>query len=419
MFVDSAATVSWSNWLDNEVFDTHVAKPATEADVAAVIHDARANGQRVRVVGTGHSSTPLLRTAGPAGPGVLLSLDNMRGVLGTDPDRGRARVYAGTKIRELGEPLWEGGVSLTNQGEIDRQAIAGAVATGTHGTGLGLGSVSSGLRSARLINGRGEVVQIDESTPDWLMAAQVSMGMLGVMTEIELAVSPAYSLTEWIGHVPFEVIAPKFLSLAETKRNFSILWLPSHQTGIDWELAPEDGSDATDVCFVKMYAADGDVDPGPIAEYGSERRRDRAYRIYPDAWEPLFYEMEYMFSVEAGLQCLPKLRNMIRAQFPNSNMPVELRFTAADEGLLSQNYGRASAVLSVTGDANRYDEIFFDACEALFLQYHGRPHWGKLHKTTPELVRKQFPGHERFCKIRREFDPDGTFLNEYLHPLFA
>lgn len=407
------ARTTWSNWLDNEVFDTHLATPRSEQEVIDLVRLARAESQCLRVVGTGHSSSPLLRT-----DGILLSLDGMRGVVSTDAHRGRAVVRAGTKIRELGDPLWAGGLSLTNQGEIDRQAIAGAIATGTHGTGLGLRNISSALQRARIVTGTGEVVEIDESTPDELRAAQVAIGMLGVMTEIELAVSPAYELTEWIGFAPYEEIQPHLLDLARSHRNFSILWLPTHRTAINWQMLPPGGRDGADMCFIKVYD-EGEVDAGPIADFGAVQSRDRSYRIYPDDWEPLFYEMEYMLPLDDGLACLPHLRELIRRDYPGSDMPVEVRFVAADDAYLSQNNGRASTVLSVSSEVGKPIGDFFDRCEELFVRHGGRPHWGKIHTTTAAQVREQFPDYERFCRIRRAFDPDGVFLNGYLEPLFA
>lgn len=416
---ESAATrkVRWSNWLRNEVFEAQVSIPTSELEVVEIVRRARAQSEEVRVVGSGHSSTPLHRTNG-----VVLSLDNLRGVVSCDLARSRAVIRAGTKIRELGAPLWSGGLSLTNQGEIDRQAIAGAIGTGTHGTGLGLRSMSASLRSARIVTGTGEVVMVDESTPDELHAAQVAMGMLGPMTEIEVQASPAYELTEWLGFIPFEEVLPHCLSLANSHRNFGILWLPTHQTAMDYDLVPPDGhpnmTDAADVCFTKIYDI-GNVDAGPVAEYGSVRRVAPAHVIYPDHFEPEFWEMEYMLPVEAGLECLQHLRQVFLQDYPDKHTPIQVRFVAEDEAFLSQNNGRPSTVVSVSTSPGKPVPGFFRRCDEILTRYGGRPHWGKLHRTSPERLKAQFPDYDRFREIRRRFDPDGIFLNEYLAPLFT
>ena len=196
------------------------------------------------------------------------------------------------------------------------------------------------------------------------------------------------------------------------------MWLPTHQTAVNFDIAPSEPSDVTDHCFVKMYDLE-DPDAGPIAPYGEVRRVGRSYHIYPDAWEPLFYEMEYMMPIESGLACLAKLRRMIQQDFPDSDMPVELRFVAADDGFLSQNYGHDTVVLSVTTEPGKPLRDFFPRCHALFTEHEGRPHWGKIHETSVELLRAQFPKYDRFREVRRQFDPEGVFLNEYLKPLFG
>ena len=409
--------VRWTNWLRNEVVDARIAMPRTEAEVVAVVHEARQRAEQLRVVGSGHSTSPLHRS-----DGVVLSLDNIRGVISGDSARSRAVVHAGTKIRELGKPLWDRGLSLTNQGEIDRQAIAGAIGTGTHGTGLALRSLSASVRAARVVTGTGEIVEIDESTPDELHAVQVAMGMLGVMTEIELQVSPAYELNEWLGFVPFDEVLPHCLELAKSHRNFSILWLPTHQTAMDYDLVPPDGhprmADATDVCFTKIYDI-GEVDAGPVAEYGGLRRVAPAYVVYPDHYEPEFYEMEYMLPLDSGLECLQELREIFVRDYPTAHTPVQLRFVDQDKAFLSQNNGRPSAVISVSTTPRNPVEGFFERCDEILTRYGGRPHWGKLHRTSPERLAAQFPDYERFKEVRRRFDPEGMFLNEYLAPLFA
>ena len=406
---------TWSNWLDNESFSARVVTPRTEKEVIELVTLARDRSEQVRVVGTGHSSSPLHRTNG-----FLMSLDAMRGVISVDQQRLRAEVHAGTKIHELGDPLWELGLSLTNQGEIDRQSILGAISTGTHGTGLGLRNISSALQRARIVTGTGQVIEVDESMPDYLAAARVCLGMLGVITVAELSVSPAYEISEWIGFAPFDGVFPHSLALAEAHRNFSIMWFPTRQAAVDFDIVPPDGASDSDLCFIKMYeVGDVEVDAGPIAGYGSLRRRDRAYRVYPDPSWPLFCELEYMLPLDAGLECYPKVREIILSEYPSLHMPVQLRFVAADDIFLSQHYGRPSAVISVTTDPDHPIPGFFERFDELFTQHGGRPHWGKLHFTSVERLRAQVPEDERFCEVRREFDPDGVFLNEYLTPLFA
>src|SRR5690606_25335852 len=112
----------------------------------------------VRVAGTGHSFTPIVPTGG-----LMLDLTQLSGVTTTDPQRLRATALSGTTVGKLGEPLWNAGLSLSNQGDIDKQVIAGALSTATHGSGIELPNMSAAMRRVRLVNGHGEVVEIGRS----------------------------------------------------------------------------------------------------------------------------------------------------------------------------------------------------------------------------------------------------------------
>jgi FAD/FMN-containing dehydrogenase len=402
----------WRNWHGNDRFDVRLAAPRDEREVVDLVRAARDRRTGIRLVGAAHSSSPIFQTAG-----ILVSLEALTGITGCTPDERRVSLLAGTRIHDLGDPLWHQGLALTNQGDIDSQTVAGAIATGTHGSGLGLQSMSAALRRARLVAGTGEVIEVDESRPELLHAAQVSIGMLGVMIELELAVSEAYELAEWIGHVPLPRLQPQILQLARAHRHFSFFWLNSHRAAATFGLEPPDGQTATDQCYVKLYDVDR-VDPGEIGEYGAVRRVDRSYRIYPGSWPPGYVEMEYMMPLDSGLDAFGEIRRMVLSDFPDHGIPTEVRFVAADDGMLSQNQGRRSIVVSVSGELGTDYSRFLDRCEAIFVRHNGRPHWGKFHRISRERVGEIFPAYDRFRELRNELDPSGIFLNPYLSRLF-
>ncbi len=184
----------WTNWGGNQACTpAFTVRPKNEQEVLDVVRFAIREGLPVRAVGAGHSFTPIVQTGG-----VLIDTELLTGVTGTDTTKNRARVLGGTRISDMGAPLWDAGLSLSNQGDIDKQSISGAIATATHGSGINLGSFSSRLRWARIINGHGEVVEVDENDLNTLRAAQVAIGTLGIMTEVELEVSPRYHIKEEI-----------------------------------------------------------------------------------------------------------------------------------------------------------------------------------------------------------------------------
>src|SRR3712207_3768337 len=163
----------WTNWSGRVRCEPQALEtPASETELISLIDKANAANLTLRVAGTGHSFTPLC-----ASEGILISLDGLQGLVSADPARLEATIWAGTKIWQMGEPLHKAGLAMPNMGDIDRQSIAGAISTGTHGTGRGLGSISTQVVGLRLLTARGEVIDCSaESEPELFKAAQVSLG---------------------------------------------------------------------------------------------------------------------------------------------------------------------------------------------------------------------------------------------------
>lgn len=401
----------WTNWAGNQSCAAGVARPASEEDVVEHVRRALADGTGIRAAGAGHSFTPVVSTSG-----TVLATDGLKGLTHIDPARRRVTALPGTTVGEFGAPLWEAGLALANQGDIDTQAIAGAIATGTHGSGTALPSFSATLRGCRLVDGRGEVTEIDETRPDLLRAAQVAVGMLGVMTSLELEVVPAYRLAERIEHWPFVDVLARWDELFAGHRHFSFFWLPSERSAALYGLATPAGEAMTDTCYVKRYDEAGDERPD---DHAPGRRVGRSYRIYPADFEPNFHELEYFVPLERGREAVEAMRELMLADQPAAVFPLEVRTVAADDAYLSSNQGRATTVISVSGRPGTDYWPYLRSVDRLLGGFGARVHWGKLHFLTPEQLADRYPESARFIAIRRELDPAGVFLNDHLRPLFA
>jgi FAD/FMN-containing dehydrogenase len=402
---------TWTNWAGNQSCHARVAAPASEQEVVEEVRAARATGSGIRAAGAGHSFTPLVETTG-----TVLTTDRLRGITSIDTARGLVTALPGTRIGAFGAPLWEAGLALSNQGDIDTQAIAGAVATGTHGSGLTLPSFSATLRACRLVNGLGEVLEIDGTTPERLRAAQVAVGMLGVMTSLTLAVTPAYRLRERVEHRSFADVLERWDDLFSDHRHFSFFWLPAEGSAALYGLGTPPGMRMTDTCFVKLYDEAGDDTPDDATP---GRRVDRAYRIYPMEFEPNFHELEYMVPVERGREAVLAMRELMLASQPAAIFPMEVRTTAADDAFLSPNHGTATTVISVSGQPGTDYWDYLYSVDQLLGALGARVHWGKLHYLTRAQLGERYPESDRFIAIRRELDPEGVFLNDHLRALFA
>jgi FAD/FMN-containing dehydrogenase len=400
--------MTWTNWVGNQSFSpASLVQPRDEAEVVRAVREARG---AVRVAGAGHSFTPIVETNG-----TLLDLAAMRGVTSTDAERCRATALPATLIADFYEPLWEAGLALRNQGDIDTQQIAGAVATATHGSGIGNPSLSGFVRAVRLVTGTGEIREIGEDEHDLLRAAQVSVGMLGVVTQLELEVTEAYRLKQQVVVWSWEEVLERWEELVRGHRHFGFFWLPTEESAALYNLDAH-GERMADRCYVKIYdeAAPDEPDndtPG--------RRVDRSYRIYPMVYDPNFHELEYFVPLERGPEALAATRELMLASLPDSVFPMEVRTVGADDAFLSPNYATPTTVISVSGRPGTDYWDYLRAVDALLAEFDARVHWGKLHFLTPERLHALYPRADDFVRARRELDPDGVFLNDHLRPLFA
>jgi FAD/FMN-containing dehydrogenase len=403
---------TWTNWAASQTCrPARIARPADEGEVAALVSAAASEGMPVRAVAAAHSFSPIVST-----DGLLLDMSGLRGIRTIDRERGRVAVAAGTPIGDFGDPLWAQGLALANQGDIDTQQIGGAVATATHGSGLRFGSFSATVRRMRLVTASGDVVEVGDEEPDLLHAAQVSIGMLGVVTELELEAEPAYRIGERIERWSWDDAWDRFDEMTRAHRHYSFFWIPTEESAALYGLADPDAGALADSCYVKIYDdADGSV-PDSAAP---GRRVDRAYRIYPMQFEPNFHELEYFVPYERGREAAHAMRELMLASLPDSVFPLEVRTVGRDDAFLSHSFERDTMVLSVSGMPGTEYEPYLRSVDRLLGTFDARVHWGKLHYLTRPQLHARYPQAGAFIDIRRRLDPAGTFLNAHLEELFG
>lgn len=382
----------WSNWSGK-----HGSRPTSlyhirsEEDACAVVHGTNAAGRTVRVAGSGHSHMPLVPTSD-----TILDLSGLSGVINIDAAAKTARVWAGTKIYALGRPLHDAGLALPNQGDIDRQAIAGVTATGTHGTGRSLGNLSSAVIGVTLILASGKRIDVNASHhPKIWQAVRLNLGALGVVTQVHLQLRDAYKLAETAWNEEFDALLPRINELAGGSRHFEFFWSP-----------------VDDQAFAKTIDETDEPAIYPLAEEG--KRRAWSYEVFPSHRPQLHTEMEYSVPEEKGIDCLIAIRDLLRQDFPDVKWPVEYRTVAADDVWMSPAYGRATATISVHQDIREDDEPYFRACEEIFLAHDGRPHWGKVNYLDGKALAACHPKWNDWWAVRDARDPNGIFLNDML-----
>ena len=271
------------------------------------------------------------------------------------------------------------------------------------------------VRGVRLVTATGEVRDIGESEPELLRAAQVSIGMLGVMTQLELEVTDAYRLTEQIDLWPWQEVLERWDELVHEHRHFGFFWLPTEESAALYNLSCHDQTMA-DKCYVKIY---DDATPDQPDSEEDGRRTDRCYRIYPMVYDPNFHELEYFVPLEQGPDALSAMRDLMLRSLPDSIYPLEVRTVGPDDAYLSPNYRTATTVISVSGKPGTDYWDYLRSVDALLSDFSARVHWGKLHFLTAERLHALYPEAECLHRAAARTRPERRVPQDHLRELFA
>ena len=426
------STPAWSNWDRRQLFTPAAfERPANTGELSDALERAAVARRRVRVAGAGHSFTALVTT-----DGTLLSLERMNRVLDVDRASGLVRVEAGITIQELNKALDAHGLAFENLGDIDQQSIAGATATGTHGTGERLRNLSSQLREIELMRADGTLVTVGpDNDPDAWRAARVSLGALGVITAVTLQTVPAFRLCGVDGPAPLDQTLEQIDELAAGHDHFELYWFPYSKNALlrrndRSEEAPTARSAARayleDIVLVNYglgaFSRFGRRFPRLIPQLnrtvtriaGSSRRVDASHRIFVSPRLVRFTEMEYAIPRAHAAAAIRAIRDAIHARKLPVSFPIEVRFVAADDALLSPAGGRETCYIAVHVFEGMEYEPYFRVVEEIMNGFEGRPHWGKRHFQSAETLRPRYPEWDRFQSVRARLDPEGRFSNAEL-----
>jgi FAD-linked oxidoreductase len=422
----------WRNWGGNQLATPTVVPAASVDDVTAVLRAAAESGRRVRPVGSGHSFSGIARP-----DDVQLVLAGLTGVRSVTDD-GLVTVAAGTPLFRLTAELARRGWSLTNMGDIDRQTVAGAIATGTHGTGARFGGLATQVRALELVTATGEVLECSpRQHPEVFAAARVGLGALGVVTAVTLQAEPAYALRAEEGPGTLTAALESFDALMTSTDHVEFYWFPHTdatlvkcntrvplEQGLDplprWR-AVWDDEVLSNVAFAGVVAA-GKAVPAlvpPLARFSARALAprtwtDHAHRVFVSRRRVRFIEMEYAVPRAAAPDVLAELRRVHEASDWRSAFPVEVRLAAADDIPLSTASGRDSAYIAAHVPAGTEPGPWFEAVESIAGAVGGRPHWGKLHGLDAAALRDRYPRFDEFVALRDRLDPGGVLSNAYL-----
>ncbi|MFI7421631.1 D-arabinono-1,4-lactone oxidase [Nonomuraea sp. NPDC049684] len=418
----------FTNWAGNQTgAPAEVRTPASVADVVQAVRDASAAGRRLRMVGTGHSFTGVALT-----DGIMLRPEGLSGIRSAGEDR--VTVLAGTPLKVLNELLDQRGLALANMGDITEQTVAGAIQTGTHGTGRDSGGLADQVAELELVLADGSVVTAVPGE-DLFDAARVGLGALGVLTAVTFRVEPAFLLRNRRRRMTLTDILGSLDSLTSANEHLDFFWLPH-----------------TDACLVKTNNRDAGParPPSPFkhwldnvflentvfgaacavggrrpaliprinaisaAALGDSEAVDTSYKVFTARRDVRFLEMEYAVPREHLAQALRETRDLIDRMDWKITFPVEVRVTPPSDAWLSTAYGRDSAYVACHIYRPTPNPAYFEGVEEIMNRLDGRPHWGKMHTRDAAYLRKVYPRFDDFVALRDRLDPRRVFTNDYL-----
>lgn len=382
--------MKWRNWSGRVTAEPDDLRHIRhQLDAQALAREADRTGKKIRVAGATHSHSPLV-----VSDSILADCKGLAGIF--EVDTNTAWLGAGSRIYTLGRALHQHNLALPNQGDIDEQAVAGATATGTHGTGTTLQNLSASVVGMELALPNGELIKATPSQHAELWrAARLHLGAFGIVTQVALALRPAFRLVEQSWQATLTQVLTDIDELTANNRHFEFFWYPQE------DQAQAKTLNETDAPSQYPLAAEGN-------------RCAWSYEVLPNYRPHKHTEMEYSVPARHGVACMQAIRDLLVNDFPDVAWPVEYRTLAADDVWLSTAFMQDTVTISVHQDVRVDESAYYRACEEIFLSYEGRPHWGKVNYLTGDQLAARHPRWQEWWQIRDSVDPQGTFLNPYL-----
>jgi L-gulono-1,4-lactone dehydrogenase len=398
-------------------------QPDTEAKVKQIVQQAIAEHKHVRTVGAGHSWAPLVLTED-----VLVNLDKLSAVRTNTPHQ-FAVIEAGARLKNIIPILRLNQLGFINIGSITEQSLAGAISTGTHGTGLTFGSIGTQITGMKLVTGTGDIISVTEQDTDRLNALRLNLGALGIITEITIKCVPDYDLEFAAYWCKFNDVVDQMETLAQQNARVKFWWLIPPIGGKEDVImttenpvaggattAPPLGGLAMDAVALlnSLLHLSGPTSPGqnPFLKYVGNYDQVMTILLLP----VLHRECEYAIPIGKTAEALRVFKRVVDEQELSLTLPLEVRYVAKDETLLSPAFQRNVCYIGVATQPNANEVI--ERFEPIMKGLGGKPHWGKCFSLTRKEAEAMYPGYQKFRTIRNELDPNRVFSNEFLKYFF-
>ncbi len=432
----TGSSTTWRNWSGLEsASGLRPVTPESVDDVVAEVRRAAERGETVKVAGTGHSFTGIARPEH-----TVLLPGGLTGITAVDRDAMTVTAQAGTQLKVFNAGLEELGLSLHNMGDIAEQTLAGAISTGTHGTGGRVSGLAAQVVGLELVTGDGQVLRASATeNAEVLDLARVGLGALGVLVSVTFGVEPLFLLRAEERPLSWDEGLGTFDEMVAGHDHVDMYWFPhtdrllskrNTRMGTDlaqaaplsrWRQRLDDDFLSNTVFGLQTAALNRAPRAIPAANrfasrlLGPRTYTDIAHRVFTTERRVIFREMEYAVPRDAGLTALAEARQMLEASGLTVSFPIEIRVAPADDVPLSTAYRRDSVYLAFHTHRHAEHERYFALMEAVMKDHDGRPHWGKLHGRDAAGLAPRYPRFDDFLALRDKLDPGRVFTNDYLN----
>ncbi|MDB5225997.1 MAG: hypothetical protein JWN78_190 [Bacteroidota bacterium] len=420
---------SFKNWAKNVRFKApFFTQPETEQEIIDLIKQH----QKIRVVGSGHSWSALCESEG-----LLMNLEKYNKVLELNKPAKTIKVQAGIKLHQLNILLDKEGMALSILGSIAKQTIAGAISTGTHGSGIRFQSLASQIIEFSLIKANGEKIILKKGDENF--NAAISLGCLGVISEVTLQVTDAFNLHDKTYVAKFsEVINNIDEYLAHD--HFKLWWFPPCDEVVIYTYKRTDvkrndsrlrqilNDEILSVWAYRMLVKVGNLVNkwrNPINRFltsqmkGPLDRIEKSFMVFNVPEPPKHRETEWAFDVKDAKELLTAYQQLFTGSHFTFNFIQEIRFTKGDDFWLSECFERDTLWIGAYNHEDKQWNEILNSFEVFAQKHNGRPHWGKEFTVRKNYLEKNYPKYAAFIELRKQFDPEGKFLNRLTSELFG
>uniref|UniRef100_A0A942T6G4 FAD-binding protein n=1 Tax=Neobacillus citreus TaxID=2833578 RepID=A0A942T6G4_9BACI len=413
-----------TNWAGNVTYGASaLLRPTSVDEVQRLV----AATPRLTALGSRHSFNHIADT-----DGAQISLGDLPSVLEVDGDRRVVRVAAGMTHAQVAAGLEARGWALENLASLPHISVAGAVATGTHGSGVRNPSLAQAVVGVEIVRADGSLAWVDASSPDGALDAhRVALGALGVVTAVELRIVPSFQVATTVHlDLPWDAVESSFTEIVSDAYSVSLFTSFDDRGARQVWVKHRSGDPAPVVDLVALGARPatapvhpGENDPAGVTEQGgvpgpwSERLPHFRSAFTPSTGAEI--QAEYLLPAGSAVEALRALRPLADL-FAPILIAAEVRTVAADSAWLAPSTGRASVGIHFT--FRREPEAVSAAVERIeevLAPFDPRPHWGKVSVASVERLRQAYPRLADFAALARDLDPTGRFRNAFLARVLA